>query len=70
MARVRRHSAGGMALHNWDKAGKFTTIHCVYELAGTVSYDAVCAAVDRLLLQRFPRFRGYVVPFVDSQPER
>lgn len=64
--RVRRRSAGGMALHSWDQVGKFTTIHCIYELAGPVKYEAVCAAVDKLLLTRFPRFRGHVDPFDEN----
>ena len=60
--RHRRNSAGGMALQAWDRAGKLTTIHCVYEMVKPLTRDAVVAAVDKRLLQRFPRFRGHVDP--------
>ena len=51
-----------MALQAWDCVGKLTTIHVVYEMEKPLKRDAVVAAVDKLLLQRFPRFRGHVDP--------
>ena len=56
----RRSSPGGQALHRWHKQGKYTTIHIVYELDEPITKEALVELVDVALLQRFPRFRGYV----------
>ena len=58
---VRRHSAGGMALHRWQEAGKASVIQVVMELSGDgVSAETLTALVTERLLKRFPRFRGHV----------
>lgn len=56
----RRSSPGGQALHRWHRQGKYTTIHIVYELDEPITKEALVELVDVALLQRFPRFRGYV----------
>ena len=60
VTRYRRSSPGGQALHHWQRAGKLTTIHIVYELAKPLKTDDLVAAIDVKLLKRFPRFRGHV----------
>ena len=58
---VRRHSAGGMMMHNWQESGKPTVIQAVLELAGEgISTEALTELINVRLLKRFPRFRGYV----------
>lgn len=60
LTRLRRHSAGGQALHHWDCEGKLTTIHVVYEMSSEVQRQVLIEAVQTRLLEAFPRLRGYV----------
>ena len=58
--KYRRGSAGGQALHRWQRQGKLTTIHIVYELDAPIKEAQLVALVDERLLMRFPRFRGFL----------
>lgn len=60
ITRKARRSAGGQALHHWDRQGKLTTIHVVYELASAINFDVLVEAVNAKILTQFPRLRGYV----------
>ena len=57
---LRRRSAGGQALHHWDKEGKLTTIHVLYTMDACVPLADLIDAVQLKLLNRFPRMRGHV----------
>ena len=59
-ARWRRKSAGGQALHLWDKTGKLTTIHALYGMSASIGREVLVEAVQTKVLDRFPRMRGYV----------
>ena len=54
----RRNSAGGQALEHWQRTGKLTTIHIVYELDGPLTVEQLKVAIDEKLCAPCADARG------------